>query len=116
MYVAVKGGEVTQEDVHRVVDAARAIAIPTDREVIHVIPQEFILDGQGGIKDPVGMGGVRLECRVHIVTGAVTSAQNIVKCVRRCGLEVLDLVLQPLASSGSKLGPKTRRWPSTVML
>lgn len=106
--VAVKGGEVTQEDVHRVVDAARAIAIPTDREVIHVIPQEFILDGQGGIKDPVGMGGVRLECRVHIVTGAVTSAQNIVKCANKCGLNVQDIVLEQVASAEAVLTPDER--------
>lgn len=91
--------EITQADVDRVVDAARAVSIPMDREVIHVLPQEFIVDEQDGIKDPVGMSGVRLEAEVHIVTGAVTSAQNIVRSVNRAGFEVNDIVLEPLASS-----------------
>jgi len=101
--VAISGSEVTPEDVARVVDAAKAVAIPMDREVIHVLPQEYIIDGQGGIKEPVGMSGVRLEARVHIVTGAKTSAQNIIKCCQRCGLEVLDLVLEQVASSDAVL-------------
>jgi cell division protein FtsA len=91
--------EITQADVDRVIDAARAVSIPMDREVIHVLPQEYIVDDQDGIKDPVGMTGVRLEAEVHIVTGAVTSAQNIVRSVNRAGLEVNDIVLEPLASS-----------------
>ncbi|HEY5649020.1 MAG TPA: cell division protein FtsA, partial [Nitrospiria bacterium] len=101
--IAVKDGEVKKTDVDRVVDAARAVAIPLDREVLHVIPQEFIVDDQDGIKDPLGMAGVRLEGEVHIITGAVTSAQNIVKSVNRAGLEVMDMVLQPLASSEAVL-------------
>jgi len=87
----------------RVIDAAKAVAIPLDREVIHVLPQEFIIDEQGGIKEPLGMSGVRLEAKVHIVTGAVSSAQNIVKCANRTGLNVSDIVLQPLASSEAVL-------------
>ncbi len=101
--VAVKDKEVRQIDVDRVVDAAKAVAIPLDREVLHVIPQEFIVDDQDGIRDPVGMSGVRLESKVHIVTGAVTSAQNIVKCCNRCGLQVEDIVLEQLASGESVL-------------
>lgn len=91
--------EITEQDVERVIDAARAVSIPMDREVIHVLPQEFIVDDQDGIKDPIGMSGVRLEAEVHIVTGAVTSAQNIVRAVNRAGFEVEDIVLEPLASS-----------------
>lgn len=101
--VSRKGNEITQADVDRVVDAAKAIALPMDREIIHVIPQEFIVDDQPGIKDPVGMAGVRLEGEIHIITGAVTSAQNIYKSVQRAGVEVQDLVLQPLATSYSVL-------------
>jgi len=97
--VSRKGNEITQSDVDRVVEAAKAIALPMDREIIHVIPQEFIVDDQPGIKDPVGMAGVRLEGEIHIITGAVTSAQNIYKSVQRAGVEVQDLVLQPLATS-----------------
>jgi cell division protein FtsA len=100
--------EVTPGDVERVIDAAKAVALPVDREVIHVLPQEFIIDDQGGIKEPVGMSGVRLEAEVHIVTGAVTSAQNIIKCCNRAGLEVQDIVLQQLASSLSTLTPDER--------
>lgn len=100
--------EVTQEDVERVIDAAKAVAIPMDREVIHVIPQEFIVDNQDGIHDPVGMTGVRLEVEVHIVTAAVTSAQNIVKSVERAGFYVEDIVLQPLASSEAVLSQDER--------
>jgi len=101
--VAIKGPEVTQADVDRVIDAARAVAIPMDREVIHVLPQEFIVDDQDGIQNPVGMAGVRLEAKIHIVTGAVTSAHNIVKCANRSGLDVCDIVLEPLASSEAVL-------------
>jgi len=98
-----KDREITKEDVDRVIDAAKAIVIPMDREVLHVIPQEFIVDAQGGIKNPVGMVGVRLEAEAHIITGAVTSAQNIVKCVNRAGFKVNDIVLEPLASSKAVL-------------
>ncbi|MBF0430379.1 MAG: cell division protein FtsA [Fibrobacteria bacterium] len=95
--------EITQQDVARVIEAARAVAIPMDREMLHVIPQEFIVDDQAGIKDPVGMSAVRLEADVHIVTGAVTSAQNIYKSVEKAGLKVADIVLEPLASAYSTL-------------
>jgi cell division protein FtsA len=95
--------EITRQDVGRVIEAARAVAIPMDREMLHVIPQEFIVDDQDGIKDPVGMSGVRLEADVHIVTGAVTSAQNIYKSVEKAGLKVADIVLEPLASAYSTL-------------
>ena len=91
--------EIMQSDVDRVIDAAKAIALPIDREVLHVLPQEFIVDNQTGIKNPVGISGVRLEAEVHIVTGAVTSAQNIIRSVRKAGLRVGSLVLEPLASS-----------------
>jgi cell division protein FtsA len=97
--VAIKDKEVTPFDVDRVIETARAMPIPTDQQVLHILTQEFIIDGQDGVREPLGMSGVRLEVRVHIVTGAVSAAQNIVKCVRRCGLEVDDLILQPLASS-----------------
>ncbi|MBI2802588.1 MAG: cell division protein FtsA [Gammaproteobacteria bacterium] len=97
--VAIRDNEVTHSDVERVIDAARAVAIPADQKILHILPQEFIIDGQEGIREPVGMSGVRLEARVHMVTGAVSAAQNIVKCVRRCGLEVDDIILQQLASS-----------------
>jgi cell division protein FtsA len=101
--IAVKGSEITQSDVDRVIEAARAVAIPMDREVIHVLPQEFIVDGEAGIQNPVGMTGVRLETRIHIVTGAVASAHNIVKCANRAGLDVCDIVLESLASGESVL-------------
>lgn len=101
--VGVKEREVTSSDVDRVIDAARAVAIPADQKILHILPQEFIIDEQDGIQEPVGMFGVRLEARVHMVTGAVSAAQNIVKCVRRCGLEVDDLVLEQLASSHAVL-------------
>ncbi len=97
--VAVKDKEVTPLDIQRAVETARAMPIPTDQQVLHLLTQEFLIDGQDGIREPLGMSGVRLEVKVHIVTGAVSAAQNIVKCVRRCGLEVADLILQPLASS-----------------
>lgn len=101
--VPIKDGEVSHSDVERVIDAARAVAIPADQKILHILPQEFIIDNQEGIHDPVGMSGVRLEARVHMVTGAVSAAQNIIKCVRRCGLEVEDLILEQLASSYSVL-------------
>jgi cell division protein FtsA len=101
--VAIKGAEVVQSDVDRVIDAARAVAIPMDREVIHVLPQEFIVDEQSGIQNPIGMSAVRLEAKIHIVTGAVTSAHNIVKCVNRAGLDVCDIVLESLASGEAVL-------------
>lgn len=101
--VAVKDREITEYDVRRVIDAAQAVAIPMDREVIHSLPQEFIIDDQDGIREPIGMNGVRLEAKVHIVTGAVTSAQNIIKCANRAGLNVSDIVLEPLASSDAVL-------------
>jgi cell division protein FtsA len=101
--VAIKGSEITNTDVERVIDAARAVAIPMDREVIHVLPQEYIVDDQGGIQNPVGMAGVRLEAKIHIVTGAVTSAHNIVKCANRAGLDVCDIVLESLASGDAVL-------------
>lgn len=90
--------EITELDVVRAIDAAKAVSIPMDREILHVIPQEFVVDEQKGIKDPIGMCGVRLETQVHIITGAVTSAQNIYKSVDKAGLKVIDLVLEPLAS------------------
>ncbi|MEE8343168.1 MAG: cell division protein FtsA [Gammaproteobacteria bacterium] len=97
--VAIRDKEVAPPDVERVIDAARAVAIPADQKVLHILPQEFVIDNQGGIREPVGMSGVRLEAKVHLVTGAVSAAQNIIKCVRRCGLEVDDIILEQLASS-----------------
>ena len=101
--VAIKDKEVTDADVARVIETAKAVNIPTDQQILHVLPQEFIIDGQEDIREPIGMSGVRLDVKVHIVTGAVSAAQNIIKCVRRCGLEVQDLILQPLASSTAVL-------------
>ncbi len=106
--VAVKDREVREGDVKRVIDAAKAVAIPMDREVIHVIPQEFIVDDQEGIREPLGMAGVRLEAKIHIVTAAVTSAQNIVKCANKAGLNVIDIVLEPLASAEAVLSEDER--------
>jgi len=97
--VAIKDKEVNAGDVSRVLDAAQAVALPADQRIVHVISQEFIIDNQEGIRDPMGMSGVRLEARVHIVTGAESAAQNIVKCVQRCGLEVEDIVLEQWASA-----------------
>lgn len=97
--VAIKDKEVSQFDVDRVIETARAVNIPMDQQILHILTQEFIIDGQEDVREPVGMSGVRLEVKVHIVTGAVSAAQNIMKCVRRCGLEPRDLVLQPLASA-----------------
>jgi cell division protein FtsA len=100
---AIKEHEVGQADVDRVIEAARAVAIPADQKILHILPQDFIIDEQDGIREPIGMSGVRLEARVHIVTGAVSAAENVVKCIRRCGLEVDDLVLGQLSSSYSVL-------------
>jgi cell division protein FtsA len=101
--VAIRDKEVSQADIERVNDAAKAVAIPADQKILHILPQEFIIDHQGSIREPVGMAGVRLEARVHIVTGAVSAAQNIAKCVRLCGLEVNDIILEQLASSHAVL-------------
>jgi len=101
--VAIKEKEVTQADVDRVVETAKAVAIPNDQQVLHILPQEFIIDGQEDVRDPLGMSGVRLEVKVHIVTGAVSAVENLTKCVRRCGLEVRDVILQPLASAKAVL-------------
>ena len=101
--VAIKDKEVTTVDVDKVIEVARAIPIPAEQQILHVLTQEFIIDGQGGVREPVGMSGVKLEVKVHIVTGAVSAAQNVIKCVRRCGLEVSDLALHPLASSDAVL-------------
>ncbi|MBJ6138420.1 MULTISPECIES: cell division protein FtsA [Marinobacter] len=97
--VAIRDREVTQADIDRVIDAAQAVAIPADQKVLHILPQEFVIDNQEGIKEPMGMSGVRLEAKVHLVTCAVNAAQNIDKCVKRCGLEVDDIILEQLASS-----------------
>ena len=117
--VAVKDKEVREADIARVIDAAKAVAIPLDREVIHVLPQEFIIDDQDGINEPLGMAGVRLEAKVHIVTGAVTSAQNIIKCANRTGLNVADIVLEPLASARGgahrgREGARRRAWSTSA--
>ncbi len=101
--VAIKEKEVTQYDIDRVIDSARAVAIPADQKILHILPQEFVIDQQEGIKEPVGMSGIRLEAKVHMVTGSVSAAQNIIKCIRRCGLEVEDIVLEQLASCTSVL-------------
>lgn len=101
--VAIRDREVTQTDVDRVIDAAKAVAIPADQKILHILPQEFIIDNQDSIREPIGMSGVRLEAKVHIVTGAVSAAQNIVKCLKRCGLVASDIVLEQFASSQSIL-------------
>lgn len=106
--VAVKNKEVSPSDIERVLDAARAVALPPDREILHIIPQEFIIDDQDGIKEPIGMSGVRLEAKVHIVTGAITSAENIVKSANRCGLNVADIVLEPVASAEAVLSAEEK--------
>jgi len=113
--IAVKNKEITSNDVRRVIDAASAVAIPMDREIIHVLPQEFIVDGQDGIKDPVGMSGIRLEGKVHIVTGAITSAQNIIKCANRAGLDVADIVLEQLGSSEAVLTPEEKELGAAII-
>lgn len=101
--VAIRDFEVTQVDVDRVIDAAKAVAIPADQKILHILPQEFLIDSQGCIREPIGMSGVRLEARVHMITGAVSAAQNIAKCIKRCGLEVSDIILEQLASSHAVL-------------
>lgn len=101
--VAIRDKEVSAADIERVIDAAKAVAIPADQKILHVLPQEFIIDNQGSIREPAGMAGVRLEARVHIVTSAVSSSQNISKCVHRCGLEVNEIILEQLASSHAVL-------------
>ena len=113
--VAIKGAEVVQSDVDRVIDAARAVAIPMDREVIHVLPQEFIVDDQPGIQNPIGMSAVRLEAKIHIVTGAVTSAHNIVKCANRAGLDVCDIVLESLASGEAVLTEEEKQLGTALL-
>jgi len=113
--VAIRGNEVDEEDLQRVIDAAKAVAIPMDREIIHVIPQDFIIDGQDGVRQPLGMSGVRLEARVHIVTVASASAQNILKCCERCDLHVSELVLQPLASATSVLSDEEREFGAILI-
>ena len=101
--VGIRDGEVSRNDIDRVIDAAKAIAIPNDQQILHVLPQDFVIDNQDGIREPAGMCGVRMEARVHMITSAVSAAQNIVKCVRRCGLEVDDIILEQIASSESVL-------------
>ena len=96
--VAIREKEVTQHDIDRVIDSARAVAIPADQKILHILPQEFVIDQQEGIKEPIGMSGIRLEAKVHMVTGSVSAAQNIIKCIRRCGLDAEDIVLEQLAS------------------
>jgi cell division protein FtsA len=97
--VAIKGKEVAQYDVDLVIEAAKAVSMPSDQKILHIVPQYYLVDDQGGIREPIGMSGIRLEAKVHIVSGAVSSAQNILNCVRRCGLEVKDIILEQLASS-----------------
>lgn len=106
--VAVRNGEVSEGDVDRVLDAARAVALPADREVLHVLPQEFVVDDQEGIKEPVGMAGVRLEAKVYIVTAQVAASQNLLKCCKKAGLGVADVVLEPLAAADAVLTPEER--------
>jgi cell division protein FtsA len=113
--VAIKEKEVTQADIDRVVETAKAIAIPNDQQVLHILPQEFIVDGQEDVREPLGMSGVRLEVKVHIVTGAVSAVENITKCVRRCGLEVKDVMLQPLASALAVLNDDEKELGVCVM-
>src|SRR5262245_52418575 len=106
--VAVRNREVTPGDVERVIDAARAVALPTDREILHVLPQEFIVDDQDGIREPVGMAGVRLEARVHIVNGSIGSGRNLIKCCNRAGLHVKDVLAGPIAAAEAVLTPEER--------
>jgi cell division protein FtsA len=113
--IAVKGQEITLREIHQVIDAARAVSLPMDREVIHVLPQEYIVDGQEGILDPLGLEGRRLEAKVHIVTAAVTSAHNIVRCVNRAGLEVEDIVLEQLASGEATLTAEERELGAVII-
>ena len=113
--VGIRDSEVSPGDVDRVIDAARAVAIPADQKILHILPQEYVIDGQEGIREPVGMSGVRLEAKVHMVTGAESAAQNIVKCVQRCGLEVDDIVLEQLASSYSVLTEDEKELGSCIV-
>jgi cell division protein FtsA len=113
--VAIRDKEVSPGDVDRVIDAAQAVAIPADQKILHILPQEFLIDSQEGIREPVGMSGVRLEAKVHMVTGAESAAQNIVKCVQRCGLEVDDIVLEQLASSYSVLTDDEKELGSCIV-
>ena len=113
--VAIRDKEVSQSDINRVVETATAINIPSDQQILHVLPQEFIVDGQDDIKQPIGMSGVRLEVRVHIVTGATSAAQNIVKCIKRCGVDVSQLILQSLASSNSILSEDEKQLGTVVV-
>jgi len=106
--VAVRGGEVNSRDVERVIDAARAVAIPLDRQVLHVLPQQFAVDDQEGVRDPIGMTGVRLEARIHIVTAAQTYSQNLTKCCERAGTTPSEMVFEALASAGAALFPEER--------
>jgi cell division protein FtsA len=106
--VAIKSGEVIASDVDRVLDAARAVALPLDQDILHVLPQEFLVDGQDGIKEPVGMSGVRLEARVHIVSTPIASAQNVIKCCQRAGLHVVDLVFAPFAAAEASVSPEEK--------
>ena len=101
--VKIKDAEVSEADVQRVIETAQAIALPSDQQILHILTQEYIIDGQEDVREPLGMSGMKLEVKVHIVTGAVAAAQNIVKSIKRCGLEVSDLILQPLASSEAVL-------------
>lgn len=106
--VAIQEGEVRKSDVERAIEAAKAVSIPSDREILHILPQEFVIDGQDGIKEPLGMSGHRLEAKIHVVTGAISSAQNIIKCANRCSLEVSDIVLEQLASAYAVLSEDER--------
>ena len=106
--VAIKSGEVAPSDVERVLDAARAVALPMDQDILHVLPQEFLVDGQDGIKEPVGMSGVRLEARVHIISTPIAAAQNVIKCCQRAGLHVVDLVFAPFAAAEAALSPEEK--------
>jgi len=106
--VAIKSGEVVASDVDRVLDAARAVALPMDQDILHVLAQEFLVDGQDGIKEPVGMSGVRLEARVHIVSTPIAAAQNVIKCCQRAGLHVVDLVFAPFAAAQAVLSPEEK--------
>lgn len=101
--VAIREGEVTRADIHRVIDAAQAVAIPADQRVLHILPQEYVIDSQEGVKEPLGMSGVRLEAKVHLVTCAINAVQNIEKCIKRCGLQTEEIILEQLASSYSVL-------------
>ena len=106
--VAIKGDEITQDDIDRVIEAAKAVVIPSDREILHVIAQEFKVDNTPGIKDPIGMCGVRLEAKVHIVTGAISLIQNLAKCVEQAGVKTENIVLQPIASSEAVILPEEK--------